>query len=116
MSAKKFQKIIWDHWRNNKKKNNFPWRNTRNPYHILVSEIMLQQTQIPRVIQKYKEWLAEFPTLKALSRAPFSKVLRIWYGLGYNRRARFLKDTAIILKKKHEGAFPRSPNELQKLP
>ncbi|MDP2676700.1 MAG: A/G-specific adenine glycosylase [bacterium] len=116
MTPKQFRTIIWEHYKANKRKNNFPWRKTHNPYHILVSEIMLQQTQIPRVIPKYNEWLIRFPTLKALSRAPFSKILKTWQGLGYNRRARFLKDTATILQKNHKGAFPRSPSELQKLP
>lgn len=116
MKIRKFRSIIWSHYRKNKQKNNFPWRKTRNPYHILVSEIMLQQTQIPRVIPKYKEWFVQFPTLKALSEAPFSKVLTTWHGLGYNRRSRFLKDTATIIQTKHKGVFPHSPDELEKLP
>lgn len=116
MTPKKFQSIIWAHYLKNKSKNNFPWRKTRNPYRILVSEIMLQQTQIPRVIPKYEEWLTQFPTLKALSEAPFSKVLKTWKGLGYNRRARFLKDTAITIQTQHRGIFPRASHELQKLP
>ncbi|PIR69547.1 MAG: endonuclease III [Candidatus Niyogibacteria bacterium CG10_big_fil_rev_8_21_14_0_10_46_36] len=116
MRTKEFQYIIWEHHKNNKRKNNFPWRKTRNPYHILISEIMLQQTQIPRVIPKYNEWLKAFPTLKALSRAPFSKVLSTWQGLGYNRRARFLKDTATIIHKKYNERVPRSPEELETLP
>ncbi len=64
-----------------------PWRNTADPYHILVSEIMLQQTQVERVIGKYERFLAEFPDFYSLARAPLQSVLSIWQGLGYNRRA-----------------------------
>src|SRR3989338_820970 len=69
----------------------FPWRETRDPYAILVSEIMLQQTQTDRVIAKYLEWMKRFPTVEALARAPSQKVLRVWQGLGYDRRARHLQ-------------------------
>ena len=71
-----------------------PWRRTRDPYAILVSEVMLQQTQVPRVLVRYEEWLADFPTLDALAAAPLEAVLRAWQGLGYNRRAIALKRTA----------------------
>ena len=71
-----------------------PWRRTRDPYAILVSEVMLQQTQVPRVLVRYDEWLADFPTLDALAAAPLEAVLRAWQGLGYNRRAIALKRTA----------------------
>ncbi len=71
-----------------------PWRRTRDPYAILVSEIMLQQTQVARVLVRYEDWLADFPTLDALAAAPLEAVLRAWQGLGYNRRAIALKRTA----------------------
>ncbi len=71
-----------------------PWRRTRDPYAILVSEVMLQQTQVPRVLVRYDEWLADFPALEALAAAPLEAVLRAWQGLGYNRRAVALKRTA----------------------
>ncbi|MBI4114305.1 MAG: A/G-specific adenine glycosylase [Candidatus Niyogibacteria bacterium] len=116
MDPKQFQKIIRKHYRKNKKKNNFPWRRTKNPYHILVSEIMLQQTQIPRVIPKYNEWIKTFPTIQALAKAPFSKVMSIWHGLGYNRRARYLKDAAEKIIKLHKNKIPRDPNMLETLP
>jgi len=67
-----------------------PWRRTRNPYRVLVSEVMLQQTQVSRVLPAYRGFLRRFPTLRALSRAPLGDVLREWSGLGYNRRARDL--------------------------
>ena len=71
-----------------------PWRNTRNPYHILVSEIMLQQTQVGRVIEKYEQFLSAFPDFSTLALPPLREVLAIWQGMGYNRRAIALKRIA----------------------
>ena len=71
-----------------------PWRRTRDPYAVLLSEVMLQQTQVSRVVPRYDEWLADFPTLDALAAAPLEAVLRAWQGLGYNRRAIALKRAA----------------------
>jgi len=71
-----------------------PWRKTNDPYKILVSEIMLQQTQVARVLPKYEAFLKAFPTAEALAKAPLSKVLSLWSGLGYNRRAKFLQQAA----------------------
>ncbi|MGH2995824.1 MAG: A/G-specific adenine glycosylase, partial [Gaiellaceae bacterium] len=64
-----------------------PWRRTRDPYAILVSEVMLQQTQVGRVLPRYVEWLERWPTAEALAAAPLADVIRAWQGLGYNRRA-----------------------------
>jgi A/G-specific adenine glycosylase len=64
-----------------------PWRTTRDPYRVLVSEVMLQQTQVPRVIQRYLDWIDRWPTAEALAAAPRYEVIRAWQGLGYNRRA-----------------------------
>ena len=72
-----------------------PWRHTRDPYAVLVSEVMLQQTQVSRVIPAYRAFLQRFPTLRALARASLGEVLRMWRGLGYNRRARDLHRAAI---------------------
>jgi A/G-specific adenine glycosylase len=93
-----------------------PWRRTRNSYAILVSEIMLQQTQVSRVIPKYREFLRRFPTLRALSRAPLRDVLRCWSGLGYNRRARDLWRCAGAIEKEHGGRMPRDVVSLRRLP
>ena len=68
----------------------FPWRETEDPYHILIAEVMLQQTQTDRVVEKYGEFIRTFPTIRALSRAPLREVLRVWQGLGYNRRCLLL--------------------------
>ena len=76
---------------------NLPWRKTRDPYKILVSEIMLQQTQVYRVVLFYTRFIKQFPTAQALAKAPLSKVLKAWQGLGYNRRAVYLHQTAKLL-------------------
>lgn len=93
-----------------------PWRHTRDPYHILVSEIMLQQTQVSRVQEKYHEFLREFPTLQALAIATSGDVIRVWAGLGYNRRALFLQRTAQAVMQEYDGVFPQSIDLLKKLP
>lgn len=82
----------------------FPWRETTDPYAILVSEVMLQQTQVSRVVPYYESWLADFPTLEALAAAPLEAVLRAWQGLGYNRRAIALKRAAEQLVAAHAPA------------
>ncbi|KKW06687.1 MAG: HhH-GPD family protein [Candidatus Kaiserbacteria bacterium GW2011_GWC2_49_12] len=71
-----------------------PWRRTKDPYRILVSEVMLQQTQVSRVSKKYREFLNAYPAVRTLAKAPLADVLRVWSGLGYNRRAKFLYDAA----------------------
>ena len=89
-----------------------PWRRTRDPYRILVSEVMLQQTQVARVLPTFRRFLRRFPTLGALSRAPLGEVLREWSGLGYNRRARDLHRIA----RRHSFALPRTVAGLDALP
>ncbi len=93
-----------------------PWRRTRDPYKILVSEVMLQQTQVERVIPYYKAFLKKFPNVRALSHAKLSEVLKIWQGLGYNRRAKMLREAAKVLAQKHNGRFPKTAEELEALP
>ncbi len=95
---------------NKVKLRSFPWRNTTNPYHILVSEIMLQQTQASRVVEKYKEFIKKYPSFKKLSKATLRDVLSLWQGLGYNRRAKALLEIA------QRGRFPKSEEELLNLP
>jgi A/G-specific adenine glycosylase len=97
-------------------KQDFPWRKTRDPYHILVSEVMLQQTQVSRVIPKFNDWLKRFPTIESLAKAPVSEVLRQWSGLGYNRRALFLKKAAVEIVEKYNGNFPQDEKILRTLP
>lgn len=93
-----------------------PWRKTKDAYKILVSEMMLQQTQVERVIPKYHEFLHAFPTVNALASAPFSKVLSHWSGLGYNRRAKFLHEAAKAAVKDFNGTLPYSVEKLLSLP
>lgn len=93
-----------------------PWRETRDPYAVLVSEIMLQQTQVERVRLKYDEFLTHFPTLATLAAAPLSDVLKAWQGLGYNRRAIYLKRCAEEIVARYNGIFPATVQELQALP
>jgi A/G-specific adenine glycosylase len=93
-----------------------PWRRTRDPYAILVSEVMLQQTQVDRVLPYYTRFLERFPTVEDLAAAPTSDVIRIWSGLGYNRRAVNLQRAARTVVEELDGSFPDDPAELKKLP
>ena len=93
-----------------------PWRKRVTPYRVLVSEIMLQQTQVERVVEKYREFLAVFPDFAALAKAPAAKLLRIWSGMGYNRRALSLQKLAQAVVSEHRGRLPSDPAELVKLP
>lgn len=93
-----------------------PWRRTRDPYRILVSEIMLQQTQVDRVIDKYREFLRAFPTVARLAAAPLSAVLAAWQGLGYNRRGVMLKRLAEEVVARHGGKIPDTVEALDALP
>lgn len=113
-SIREFQNTIYANYRESGR--SFPWRETNDPYCILVSEIMLQQTQTDRVVPKYLEWLDRFPTLKSLAEAPFQAVLERWIGLGYNRRARYLQEACKMIAQEYEGEFPHEANELERLP
>jgi len=110
----KFQKTIWDFYKHNKR--NFPWRNTKNPYHILVSEIMLQQTQADRVVVFYQRWIKRFPTIASLAGVKFSEIYPFWQGLGYNRRALALQKTAQKVIKEFKGTLPSDILLLEELP
>src|SRR3989344_1820243 len=114
MTIPAFQKHILKWYGHNQR--DMPWRQTRDPYKILVSEIMLQQTQVSRVLPKYTEFLQAFPTVEALAKAPEKKLLKVWSGLGYWRRARFLKEAAKAVVRNHDGKFPKTPQELIRLP
>ncbi len=90
-----------------------PWRKTRDPYSILVSEIMLQQTQVERVIPKYREFLRRYPTLEALARAPLQEVKRTWYPLGYNIRPVHLHGIARETLARYNGRLPDDERSLR---
>lgn len=114
MTPAPFRKLIWSHYRKDGR-HSLPWRRTRDPYRILVSEVMLQQTQVDRVIPKYRSFLKKFPTFKALANASLQSVLIEWKGLGYNRRALGLKRAAEAVMKDHNGKLPRDYASLLKL-
>lgn len=113
-NLKKFQRRIHSYY--TKHGRNLPWRNTKNPYHIFVSEVMLQQTQVDRVLPKYTLFLKKFPTLKSLAEASLKDVLLVWQGLGYNRRAKFLKQATEIIIRDYKGIIPRETKILEQLP
>ena len=93
-----------------------PWRRTRDPYHIWVSEIMLQQTRVDAVIPYYERWIATFPDIQTLADADLHDVLKQWEGLGYYSRARNLHGAARLVREKHGGTVPCEPGTLRKLP
>jgi A/G-specific adenine glycosylase len=114
MNTTSFKKAIWNYYK--KHGRDLPWRNTCDPYNILVSEVMLQQTQVPRVILKYNSFLKKFPTTGALAKAKLADVLAEWQGLGYNRRAINLKRAAEVIEKDFGGEFPKDFKALTSLP
>ncbi|NQU09249.1 A/G-specific adenine glycosylase, partial [bacterium] len=93
-----------------------PWRRTRDPYRIWVSEVMLQQTRVDVVRDYYRRWLRAFPTLRALARAPFPRVLKLWEGLGYYQRARHLHAAARQLARRPGRSLPRTFASWRALP
>lgn len=93
-----------------------PWRKTTDPYGVLVSEVMLQQTQVSRVIPKYDDFMGRFPQVESLARAPLEDILGAWQGLGYNRRALALKRAAEQIMARHNGLVPDDEASLQALP
>ena len=105
---------IWAFYEHSRRE--FTWRKTTNPYKILVSEVMLQQTQVGRVAGKYPEFLKAFPTVKTLAEAPLARVLAVWQGMGYNRRALALHRLAQEVMAKHRGKIPHARAELEALP
>jgi A/G-specific adenine glycosylase len=109
-----FRNTILDHFRDNPRP--MPWRDTDDPYAILVSEIMLQQTQVERVKAKYAEFLGAFPTIASLASAPLEAVLQVWQGLGYNRRAIALRRCAGEIVRRYSGQFPNTADQLESLP
>lgn len=110
-----FIKAIWD-WFQHEGRTHLPWRQTRDPYAICVSEFMLQQTQVERVIPKYETWLQSFPTWGDLATASPAEVLRLWSGLGYNSRALRLQKLAQAVVTDYQGILPRTTDELLSLP
>lgn len=112
---KQFIESVWDFYRINGR-HDLPWRKTKDPYKIVVSELMLQQTQVTRVLSKYKAFLKLFPTTTHLANASLGDVLKAWQGLGYNRRAKFLWQATQAVVNEHKGKWPKTLVGLQTLP
>src|ERR1041384_3332806 len=105
-----------DVWSRRHGRHDMAWRKTKDPYAILVSEFMLQQTTVSTVKPYYARFLKKFPTVKALAKSPLDTVLSLWSGLGYYARARNLWASAKMIQKEFSGRVPSDQNELQKLP
>jgi A/G-specific adenine glycosylase len=104
--------LFWFH----KEKRSLPWRKTKDPYRILVSEMMLQQTPVTKVIPYYEKWLKAFPDIKSLAGAKIDYVLRMWQGLGYYSRARNIHKAARLIVNEHRGKLPQDYGSLKALP
>ncbi len=111
----RFCNTVWQFYREHGR-HHLPWRKTTNSYRILVSEVMLQQTQVDRVVPKYRAFIRQFPNAHALALAPLGDVLMAWQGLGYNRRAKLLWECAKEVVVAHRGRFPRTYEGLKALP
>ena len=93
-----------------------PWREDTRAYYVLVSELMLQQTQVPRVVPKFEAFIERFPDERTLAKASLADVLRMWQGLGYNRRAKFLHEAAKMIVEEFGGVFPQNQADILRLP
>ncbi|MBD3321820.1 MAG: A/G-specific adenine glycosylase, partial [Chitinivibrionales bacterium] len=113
-AIRRFRDLVRTNYR--ERGRDLPWRKTRDPYRILVSEIMLQQTQVPRVLEKYPEFLKAFPDFTSLARAPKIKLLKVWQGMGYNRRALNLQKAAGKVVEQFGGKLPQTYERLIELP
>jgi len=111
VSCKEFKIIVSKFYENHKR--HFSWRDTDSPYYIFISEVMLQQTQTLRVEQRFDLFVKALPDFESLSDAPFSFVLALWKGLGYNRRAKYLQESAQRVVNDYKGKLPVDPEVLQ---
>ncbi len=109
-----FSATVWE--RGRELYRDLPWRDTHDPYAILLSEVMLQQTQVSRVMGRWEQWLETFPTIADLASAPLPPVLELWQGMGYNRRALNLKRCAEEVVAMHDGVVPSDKKALLGLP
>ncbi len=110
----RFQTAVYRWYRRHGR--SLPWRGERNPYRVLLSEVMLQQTQVNRVLEKYPFFLRRYPTLRALAKARRADVIRVWKGMGYNNRAVRLHQLAHMIVTGHDGRVPSTEKELTALP
>ena len=110
METTEFQEIVWE--KAKELYRDMPWRQDTRPYYVLVSEIMLQQTQVDRVVPKFEAFIATFPDTAALASANLADVLVLWSGLGYNRRAKFLHEAAKMIERDFNGVMPNTSADL----
>lgn len=115
-----FKQIVWDYY-HTLGRHDLPWRLSDtdgdfDPYKIMVSEVMLQQTQVPRVLPQFQQFIEKFPDAQALAAAPLGEVLTCWSGLGYNRRAKFLWQAVKMMARDHDGQLPDNREQLVALP
>jgi len=113
MSPSAFKRCVWRYYQVHGR-HDLPWRSTHDPYAIWVSELMLQQTQVSRVIPKFLAFLERFPTIETLAKASLQEVLQYWQGLGYNRRAKYLHQAAQVVSS--QGMFPENSTAWRALP
>lgn len=113
-TVQRFRSVVWDYYEGSRRP--MPWRETDDPYRILVSEFMLQQTQVSRVLPKYEAFIERFPTVADLASASLQEVLSLWQGLGYNRRGRNLREAARAIVERFGGSVPHGVDELRTLP
>lgn len=125
MNKSDFQQLVWEFY-DHHGRHDLPWRTSSHetsehqedldPYAVYISEIMLQQTQAPRVIKKFETWLADLPSFRAVADASKKDILSHWQGLGYNRRALYIKEAAEIITKNFDGKLPSEEEKLLELP
>ncbi len=114
LQFQQFPKLLlaWYH----RQKRNLPWRHTKDPYKIWVSEIMLQQTTVATVIPRFEQWISVFPDMRSLAKASLQRVLKEWEGLGYYNRAKNLHASAQRMCQEHQATVPSDPEVLRKFP
>ena len=110
----KLRETVWEYYRDHAR--DLPWRHDPSPYQVVVSEIMLQQTQVARVLERYPRWLQRFPDFETLAAASVVEVLDEWQGMGYNRRGLWLRQIAQAVVNDYTRELPTDPTLLQKLP
>lgn len=113
-SFQNFKAQVWDYYRAQKR--SLIWRDTIKQYWVVVSEIMLQQTQVSRVVVKFPQFIDAFPDFRSLASAPLEKVLRAWQGMGYNRRGKYLREIAKLIIEKYNGIIPKDSVILETFP
>ncbi len=114
MNVEMFNTTLKEFYSKNKRV--LSWREMIVPYHVVLTELMLQQTQVPRVQIKFPEFVATFPTFQSLANSSLTDLLRVWQGMGYNRRAKYLREIATIITEKYKGIVPKDTEILDAMP